>query len=294
LIISIELNGLLRVVGHRWCGSTGLLINLGNVQMGQCRKLVKSLICSLALLLGLLSPSLSQAVPDEAMRHFNRGMAAVEMAVSQDDYQLAVDEFRQALALAPDWAEARYNLGLVQEKAGNYRDAVNSLRRYLQLAPNAPDAAQVRTMADKLEFKADQFLSDEDVLDIYVSLTDQGLWQDRGRSKVNLFSHEGWVRSIRKTGSNALLISYSSGYCGDGAGGQRHMDQEARLTGKKIEFATITCYCDASQDEARCAVRKKYFLEVVSRNKVHVRMQFRQADIAGGGTDEDQFDFVRR
>lgn len=247
-----------------------------------------------ALIFVLIGAETVAATSDQAQRHFNRGMAAVEMAGSQDDYAMAIDEFRQALALAPEWADVHYNLGLVQEKAGRYRDAVNSLRRYLQLVPNAPDAAEVRTLADKLEFKADQFLSDEDVLDIYVSLTDQGLWQDRGRSKVGLFRHENWVTSIRKTGSNALLISYNSGYCGDGAGGQRHMDQEARLTGKKIEFATIFCGCDASEDPAKCAFRTKYVLEVVSRNKVRVRMQFRHPDIAGGGTDEDQFDFVRR
>lgn len=259
------------------------------------RFLVMNRVCCFALIFVLIGAETVAATSDQAQRHFNRGMAAVEMAGSQDDYALAIDEFRQALALAPEWADVHYNLGLVQEKAGRYRDAVNSLRRYLQLVPNTPDAADVRTLADKLEFKADQYLTDEDILDIYVSLTDQGLWQDRGRSNIGLFRHENWVTSIRKTGSNALLISYSSGYCGDGGpGGQRHMDQEARLTGKKIEFATIFCGCDASLDPGLCASRRKYVLEVVSRNKVSVRYQYRYPDIAGGGTDEDQFDFVRR
>lgn len=58
------------------------------------------------------------AVSEEAQRYFNRGMAAVEIAKSPDDYALAIKEFEKAIRLAPEWPDVYYNLGMVQEKAG--------------------------------------------------------------------------------------------------------------------------------------------------------------------------------
>jgi len=96
----------------------------------------------------------AQNIPDEARRHFDYGMAAVEMANSPDDYKSAIKEFEQAVRLAPGWADAYYNLGMVQEKANKLDEAVTSLKRYLRLAPNANDTEMVKSLINKIEFKA--------------------------------------------------------------------------------------------------------------------------------------------
>jgi tetratricopeptide (TPR) repeat protein len=123
--------------------------------MLQIPKTVRYLIFS--MLFWMLAASTTAAqTPPEAERHFNRGMAAVEMAKDAEDYELAIEEFLKAQALAPDWADLYYNLGLVQEKAGQAEAALASLRRYLLLAPDAKDAAQVRQFIDRLEYRLER------------------------------------------------------------------------------------------------------------------------------------------
>lgn len=123
--------------------------------MVQISKTVRYLIFSMLFWTLVASPSGAQT-PPEAERHFNRGMAAVEMAKNAEDYELAIEEFQKAQALAPDWADLYYNLGLVQEKAGKAEAALASLRRYLVLAPDAEDAAQVRQFIDRLEYRLER------------------------------------------------------------------------------------------------------------------------------------------
>jgi hypothetical protein len=112
-----------------------------------------------------------QTVSDEAKRHFNRGVAAVEMAKSPADYDVAIKEFRQAIDLAPDWADAYYNLGKVQEQAEKFGDAIASFRQYLRLAPNASDSESVKSLIDKLEFKAENTLTKADIISVLTSLS---------------------------------------------------------------------------------------------------------------------------
>lgn len=107
------------------------------------------------ILCGALSYA-QQNVSEEAQRYYDRGMAAVEMAKSLDDNTAAVEEFNKAIALAPNWAEPYYQLAMVQEKLEKYEEAVVNLKRYLLLAPNAGNAAAVKSLVNKLEYKLDQ------------------------------------------------------------------------------------------------------------------------------------------
>ena len=99
---------------------------------------------------GIVS-SFGQKVPEEAKRHFDLGLAAVEAAKSPADYETAIREFEQAARLAPGWPEAFYCLGLVQEKAKIFPDAVKNFQQYLRLAPDAKNADEVRALIKKLE-----------------------------------------------------------------------------------------------------------------------------------------------
>jgi ankyrin repeat protein len=117
------------------------------------------LIAVTVILLFGIGSAFGQEVSDEAKRHFDRGVAAVEMAKSPNDYAAAIMEFEQAARLAPDWPDVYYSLGKVQEAAEKYGDAVQSLRKYLQLAPDADNAEEVKSLINRLEYKAIPVLS---------------------------------------------------------------------------------------------------------------------------------------
>ena len=91
--------------------------------------------------------------PEDARRHMLRGMAAIEMAKSNDDLALAEEEFRMATEIAPQMAIAWFNLGKAQTQLGRNDEAMASFRQYLTLAPDAKDAQSVRDEIVKLEFR---------------------------------------------------------------------------------------------------------------------------------------------
>jgi Flp pilus assembly protein TadD len=62
----------------------------------------------------------------------------------------ALSTFRTSLSGAPTFAPTWRGLGLVYEKLGNKVQARSAFRRYLQLAPTASDAAQVRERLERL------------------------------------------------------------------------------------------------------------------------------------------------
>ncbi|HEY1210807.1 MAG TPA: tetratricopeptide repeat protein [Terracidiphilus sp.] len=124
--------------------------------MNNYRGMKAYFIIFIILLMSISTRAFGQGIPEEARRFMSRGMAAVEMAKTPKDYERAVSEFEQAQKLAPDWPEVYFNLGSVQAKAGNYSEAMRNYKRYLELAPNAPDAANVRDEIYKLEYRAEQ------------------------------------------------------------------------------------------------------------------------------------------
>ncbi len=108
----------------------------------------------------------AQDIPEEARKHFVRGQTAVELAKLPEDYNLAITEFKLAIGFAPLWAEPNYQLGLVQEKTAQYTDAIASLKKYLELAPDASNVNEVKDLIYKIEFKAEQTLTVSDIIDV--------------------------------------------------------------------------------------------------------------------------------
>lgn len=120
----------------------------GKISVSCFMMLVLLSICSHALA--------AQTAYDQARRHFDRGVAAVEMARAPEGYGEAIEEFKQAARLAPEWAEPYYNLGLLQEKTGQYGAALESFRQYLLLAPNSSDVEEVKSHINKLEYRKEK------------------------------------------------------------------------------------------------------------------------------------------
>lgn len=115
-----------------------------------------------AFLFSGVGSAVGQTVSDEAKRYFDRGMIAVGQAKSPADYESAIKEFGQAATLAPDWPDVYFNLGLVQEKAEKYGDAIISFRQYLKLAPTAQDADEVKSLISGTEYKNETLVKEKE------------------------------------------------------------------------------------------------------------------------------------
>jgi tetratricopeptide (TPR) repeat protein len=82
-------------------------------------------------------------LPEEARRF---GIQATSLA-EKKRYDEAIVLYDQALEFAPWWAEGHYNRALIAANQNRYRDAVTSMKLFLTIAPNSPDA---RAAQDKI------------------------------------------------------------------------------------------------------------------------------------------------
>lgn len=94
-------------------------------------------------------------VPEEAERNMARGTAFAQKATDSAGYMKAIAEFESAANTAPWLGLAYYNLGVVQEKAGFYVEAIQSLKFYLMAAPDAKNARDVKNKIYALEVDAE-------------------------------------------------------------------------------------------------------------------------------------------
>lgn len=86
-------------------------------------------------------------VPEEARKHFVMGATLFKDAKTHDDFLQVAGEFKLAADLAPQWPEARYNLALAREAAGDYAGAMNELKLYQQFKLSD---IETRTIQDKI------------------------------------------------------------------------------------------------------------------------------------------------
>jgi tetratricopeptide (TPR) repeat protein len=77
---------------------------------------------------------------DTASDHYSQGNKYFE----NQQYYLALDEYKAAMKLNPDLALAHRGMGVVLGKLGKTEDAVKQYEEYLKLAPTAADADEVR------------------------------------------------------------------------------------------------------------------------------------------------------
>jgi len=92
-------------------------------------------------------------------REMTYGRVALEGAKDKQGFIESAKQYEAAVKKAPSCAEAHFNLGLVYEKAGEYKKALNSLQQYLSLAPKASDAGQVQEKVYELEYRAQKAAS---------------------------------------------------------------------------------------------------------------------------------------
>lgn len=81
------------------------------------------------------------------------GTALFKDAKSADDFSLVISKFKLAAELAPQWPEARYNLAMAKEAAGDYSGAAADLRTYQQFKLSDEEARKVQDKIYALEAK---------------------------------------------------------------------------------------------------------------------------------------------
>lgn len=76
---------------------------------------------------------------------FNLGVLIADRPnLAPSDNAKAIEAFEKAVEIKPDYARAWQELGYAQLRAGRLGPARAALERYLELAPKAPDAAEIR------------------------------------------------------------------------------------------------------------------------------------------------------
>lgn len=250
------------------------------------------LIALLAVGVSLMSHSVAaQSVPEEARRHMARGQAAVEMARSPGEYDDAIREFERAAKLAPDWPAPFFNLALLQEKTGRFEEAAGSLKEYLRLTPDDPDAAKVRERLYKLEYKAEQTLTVPDIIDVLVSgfSIDTSLWKVTKSSPNNARACGGtWMELVfSRDGNEAVKALAAMRY-------YQSIDthyQSLKVTGPVLRYVTTVNVCDnaANRQSGGCDSVMEHEVEVVSKRLVRVKQVVLRGGFGAGVADRNRF-----
>jgi len=77
------------------------------------------------------------SIPEEARKAMVKGAVFQKESKGPDGLKKAVAALREATRLAPWWADAYYNLSVVQELSQDYRGAETSLKLFLLAAPES-------------------------------------------------------------------------------------------------------------------------------------------------------------
>ncbi|MBP1727070.1 MAG: tetratricopeptide repeat protein [Deltaproteobacteria bacterium] len=78
----------------------------------------------------------------------------VTEATDEKSLARAIEEYREAIRLAPWWAELHLNLALALERHGDYRSAAKSLELFQLARPHAPEAGEITAKVHELKSKA--------------------------------------------------------------------------------------------------------------------------------------------
>lgn len=93
---------------------------------------------------------LSQAIdifPEDEALAFNVG----EIYFKQGEIDKAIEYFQLAVKIKESWPPPHRQLGYAYLNKGKYREAVDSLKRFVELAPDDPQAENIKNLIPRLE-----------------------------------------------------------------------------------------------------------------------------------------------
>lgn len=95
-------------------------------------------------------------IPEEARKHFIRGVEFFKAAKSPAEMKQVVNELGMAVRLAPWWPEARYDWALSMDAAGDTNSAIVNLKLYLLFKISDQDARDARDRIYALEARQER------------------------------------------------------------------------------------------------------------------------------------------
>jgi len=113
--------------------------------------LPRLLLAVFVLAVAARAAAADDAATRTARRHFERG----EKLYAVTKFREALDEYQQAFDARPI-PDFLFNIGQCYRNLGDYDSAIFSYRKYLTLAPDAPNRAQVEQLIDDLQGKKDR------------------------------------------------------------------------------------------------------------------------------------------
>jgi tetratricopeptide (TPR) repeat protein len=108
-----------------------------------------------AIIKVVLSMPAPPPLPEGVMRSMVRAETKVKMG-GAGSYEAASKEMEQAVLEAPWFADAYFNLGIVQEKAGKFGEAAQNLQLCLLAAPQSRNAAAIKAKIYELELMKEE------------------------------------------------------------------------------------------------------------------------------------------
>ena len=88
--------------------------------------------------------------PNDYTCHYNRAWFIARVK-SDEARAEAISEYKKALELNPDLAQARYNLALLLINSGKNKPALLELKAFLKQSPEDSDASKARDLVKRLE-----------------------------------------------------------------------------------------------------------------------------------------------
>lgn len=132
---------------------------------------------------------------EEGADQYEARMISGRRSYSRGDFEGAIEDFRAAFDLKPEPGPL-YNIAKSYEKMARYEDALDFYRQYLELAPNAPDKADVEGIMERLRrdlkarFQELSVASNPPGADIYLDDRNEGIiGQTNLRSKLRPGPH---------------------------------------------------------------------------------------------------------
>ena len=141
-----------------------------------------------AALFVFVVPCVSQSGPDTQQQIESHSRQAQEY-LKQNKPELAAAEFRALVALEPNNADARGNLGVLLFFQGAYPDAIPQLRAALKLQPTLWKIEALLGMAEKRTGNLDDALSDLEKA--FPKLKEQKIRIDTGMELIEIYSKSG-------------------------------------------------------------------------------------------------------
>jgi hypothetical protein len=206
-------------------------------------------VIKLAIALDQLPP-----IPEEARRHFVRGSALVKDVKSAEDYGGVIEEFSQAVKMAPWMPQALFNLALAYEAKGDYAKAISNMKLYQLFKLSESEARGAKDKTYALEARMDKVTREKEEREVQAQETANAL----DRSLVGTWYLKQSKDLAHKDGDPIIVIRRSSGVYSAtlprenwtqdlGANGNSRLTEElteeisdVRIQARNVKFQTKT------------------------------------------------------